>query len=281
MPELPEVENICRSLSSLILGKSITGVALLKPEIIVCPDEAEFKKSIKNRTFIDLKRRGKYILFFLDKELVLVVHLRMTGRLVISSPQEKILPHTHLILYLSGKKELRFTDTRRFGRIYLLPKSDLNQIKGIDSLGSEPLDSAFTLEVLSFLLDKHKRTLKSFLLDQHIIAGIGNIYADEILAYAYLHPMRLTNSLTKEEKVRLFNAIKFILNKAILKGGTTFRDYVNGLGEKGKNQDSLLVYKKEKEPCFRCGCSIVRQKIAGRSTYFCPNCQKNNLGADL
>jgi formamidopyrimidine-DNA glycosylase len=273
MPELPEVETVKRSLTPYLKGKKIENVEMFFDGIIKYPTSASFRERIIGRTIIDLERRGKYLLFFLDEGLTLVIHLRMTGQLTVCSRNLPINKHTHLIFSLSSQQEWRFTDVRKFGLVYLVPTGDWKCIKGLKNLGYEPLAEEFTLQVLTKLLRGKKGKIKPFLLDQSKIAGIGNIYADEILFRAGLHPERTIKTLKTAEIKKLYQAIKLTLKEAVVYRGTSLRDYVDGRGEKGGFQERLKVYSRGGKLCYRCGTRLERIVVAGRGTVFCPCCQ--------
>jgi formamidopyrimidine-DNA glycosylase len=273
MPELPEVETVKRSLAPCLKGKKIENVKIFFDGIIKYPTSTLFRETIIGRTIVDLERRGKYLLFVLDKSFTLVIHLRMTGQLTVCSQSLPINKHTHLIFSLSSKQELRFTDIRKFGLVYLVPTGDWKCIKGLWNLGYEPLGEDFTLQAFTELLKGKKGKLKSFLLDQSKIAGIGNIYADEILFQAGLHPERTIKTLKTAEVKKLYQAIRLTLEEAVIYRGTSLRDYVDGHGEKGGFQERLQVYGRRGEPCYRCQTPLERIVVAGRGTVFCPRCQ--------
>jgi len=263
MPELPEVETIKRSLAPKIIGKIIREVKIYLPKIVKNTDLEEFIRRVTGKTIESLNRRGKYLLIGLAGGEILTVHLRMTGKLLVlprGTPKDK---HTHAIFDL-GDVELHFNDIRQFGGFsFDLPK-----------LGPEPLEEAFTLTYLKEKLNPSKKNLKAFLLDQKIIAGIGNIYADEILFAAGLSPKRLAATLTEVEAEKLYNAIRAVLNLGIKHRGTSIRDYVDSENRQGGFQHLLKVYGKSGALCIRCNSKIIRERHAGRSTHFCPNCQK-------
>lgn len=273
MPELPEVETVKRSLAPFLKGTKIMDVEILFAGIIKEPTPILFREKIRGKTIIDLERRGKYLLFFLDEGLTLVIHLRMTGQLTVCSRDLPVNKHTHLIFSLSSQQEWRFTDVRKFGLVYLVPTGHWERIKGLWNLGYEPLAENFTLQVLTELLRGKKGKLKSFLLDQSKIAGIGNIYADEILFEARLHPQREIRTLQAKEMENLYKAIKLKLEEGVIYRGTSLRDYVDGRGEKGGFQERLQVYGRGGESCNRCGTCLERIIVAGRGTVFCPHCQ--------
>lgn len=275
MPELPEVETIRRSLEPLVRDRVIESVEIHYGGIIKCPEPEIFARLLQNKTIRGIGRRGKYLLFTLSDNYTLIIHLRMTGRLTVAVPgAEPLAKHTHLVFSLSDGRELRFTDQRKFGLVYLVKTGDWSGIKGLCGLGPEPLEEGFTLAGLEEMAKKVKGGLKSFLLNQKRIAGIGNIYADEILFEAGLHPQRRLESLSRDEVGRLYRAIRRKLAEGIEYRGTSFRDYVDGKGEKGGFQEKLQVYDRANEPCVRCGRRLVRIVAAGRGTVFCPHCQR-------
>ncbi len=274
MPELPEVETIRRSLENKLKGLVINHVDVFLEKIIKEPtDINEFKNLIKGKKIEALSRRGKYLILKISDSYVLVMHLRMTGRLLYVAEYEDITKHTHVIFYLNNGYHLRFIDIRQFGTIYLLEEKNLDTIKGLASLGPEPLSDDFTVEVLKEKLKRKSKKIKQVLLDQDVVAGLGNIYADEVLFEAQILPNRAANSLNDEELNRLHTSIIKVIKEAICNRGTSFRDYVDGEGEKGEHQNHLKVYQRDSTPCSRCQCQIKKEKIAGRSSHYCPGCQ--------
>ena len=274
MPELPEVETVCRSLRQCVLNKKIMSVQISLTKIIKQPTADEFAKKITGLEIVDIKRRGKYILIELEQEMVLVVHLRMTGKLLWQQRQETIGKHTHIVLQLDNDWDLRFDDTRQFGAMYLVAKTELEQISGLHTLGLEPLGNDFTWEAFTALTNGKKQKAKVFLLDQRYVAGIGNIYADEILFQAGIHPETLINVLEEEELHRLWLAIVDRLEQGIKYGGSSIKDYVDSFGNAGTFQEHHKVYGKGGQACVKCGAVIEKIKIGGRSTCYCPICQK-------
>ena len=274
MPELPEVETVRSTLSQVLTGRTVDGITVHQPSVIKMPGAAEFAARIVGQSFQAVRRRGKYLLLELSSGDQLVVHLRMTGQLVYSAADAPLLKHTHLIFQLDNGDQLRYTDQRRFGCLWLAGEHHLAMISGLVSLGPEPLSESFRADKLAELLDKKKTKIKAFLLDQRMIAGIGNIYADEILFAAGIHPQRPAGDLNQAEIFRLHQSIQAILSAAVAQRGTSFSDYVDGRGEKGSNQDYLQVYHLTGQSCQRCGDTLCQIKVAGRSSHFCPGCQK-------
>lgn len=270
MPELPEAETICRSLKPKIKGRLITDIRLLFPPLLKeTPQEALAKW--RGTRIVNIRRRGKMIILDNHQQLSMLIHLKMTGQFFLASPHEPVDKHTRLILSCDGDQQIRFRDPRKFGYIKIFETSEEDKIEPLNDLGPEPL----TLSLADFvqLFRQRKGKIKPLLLRQNFIAGLGNIYSDEILYQARLNPERLANSLTEKELAKLYDAMINILNLAIKYRGTSVRDYRDGQGETGHFQKHLQVYGREGEPCKRCHHLIIRKKIAGRSSYFCPHCQ--------
>ncbi|HQE24866.1 MAG TPA: bifunctional DNA-formamidopyrimidine glycosylase/DNA-(apurinic or apyrimidinic site) lyase [Candidatus Atribacteria bacterium] len=265
MPELPEVEVIRRELREKVKGSRILLVRVEEPQFYL-PAEMVLGKKIK-----ELERKGKNLFLVLEDENSILFHLGMTGRLIFS-PQEESFSYLRLLLGLSSGF-LSLTDQRKLGKVAFLYQKEREEL--LHQLGIDPLSSEYTEENFEKALAGRKMRIKDFLLSQRYISGIGNIYASEILFRSSIHPARKVNDLTPQEKGNLFIAIPQVLEEAIAHQGTTIRDYVRSGGEKGEFQNSLLVYGKEGEKCPYCGKEIVREKIASRSTYFCPHCQAN------
>ncbi|MDN5293068.1 MAG: formamidopyrimidine-DNA glycosylase [Eubacteriales bacterium] len=273
LPELPEVETVVRTLRNILLGQKIAGVNIFRPEVVKEPEAKSFSSLLAGREITALRRRGKFILLSLSGDQVLVIHLRMTGRLVISKKEEKHPPHTHVIINLDDGRELRFIDPRRFGRMWLLPAAELPVFPPLAGLGMEPLTEEFTVTRLQEMLQPRRAPVKAVLLNQSLLAGLGNIYADEALHRAGIHPARPACSLTAGEVESLHRAIGDVLKEGIAHRGTTFRDYVDGEGKKGGFQNFLRVYGRAGEPCLTCGTPVAKMKICGRTTSYCPACQ--------
>jgi len=271
MPELPEVETVARGLDACLAGRTIRDVTIRWPRTIAFPSVPEFQKLVAGRRVVSVSRRGKYVVVGLD-EGCLLIHLKMSGRLGVVPAAEPLDKHTHTYFDLDDGRQLRFRDVRKFGRIYLV--GDPGQVT--EELGPEPLAIDFSLEDFRRLLARRSARLKSLLLNQQFLAGLGNIYADESLFVARLHPLRKADSLTPGEQARLYEGIRLVLDRAVAGRGTTLDDsgYVDAEGRPGAYQDQIAVYGRGGEPCFTCQTSIERIIVGGRSTHFCPRCQE-------
>jgi len=273
MPELPEVETIARGLRGPLMGRQITGVHVGWENLVARPTVEEFKRRLVGQRILGVKRRGKYLVVALSSGQSLIVHLRMTGRLLIKNRGDELDKHDHLIFELDDGKELRFNEVRKLGRVYLVDDED--EILG--ELGPEPLGDDFTLADFAALLSGRRGMIKPLLLNQRFMAGIGNIYADEALFAARIHPERRTDTLTVEEIERLYRAIRQVLAQGIQNRGTTISDYLDAEGREGENQEYLEVFRRAGQPCPRCGTPIERTVVGGRGTYFCPKCQSQAI----
>lgn len=273
MPELPEVETVKNTLKLRLVGRQIKGVNILWDNIIAYPSKEEFINEIKNKIIIDIKRRGKFLMFDLD-DYYLLSHLRMEGKYFFKKHGDKINKHEHIIFDLDNDEELRYMDTRKFGKMYLIKKEDINNTGPLKDLGLEPWDDNLTSE---YLLNKYKNKrlpIKTVLLDQGIIVGIGNIYADEILFLTKINPLKKCNLLNKEECEKIIKYTREVLEKAIKMGGSTIRTYSSVDGVHGLFQNELLVHGKDKDACPECNNKIEKIRVGGRGTYYCPKCQK-------
>jgi len=271
MPELPEVETVVAELRPHLVGRRILAAEVLWERTLAAPDLPSFTGRMAGRQITGLGRRGKYLRFELDSGDVLIIHLRMTGRLEIvpkDSPTRTGL-HARARFDLSGGECLVFTDARKFGRIWLA--SDPAEVLG--GLGPEPLDWDFDAARLAEPIRRRRVAIKALLLDQTVVAGIGNIYADESLFLAGIHPLRPGVGLSDDEIERLHDAIRRVLREAISQQGTTLRDYRPPYGLEGAYQHQLRVYQQTDRPCPRCGTPIERIRVTQRSTHFCPRCQ--------
>lgn len=274
MPELPEVETIVRELQEAhLIGLKIDRAIVFWDRSIAKLSSASFSERIVNQKILDITRRGKFLVFKLSKD-TLLVHLRMTGKFFIENIHSPVHSHERVRLILSNKKILRFEDQRKFGKWYLL--EDPEEI--LDKVGIEPLSKNFTLIAFKNLLEKSNRQIKPFLLDQHKIAGLGNIYVDEALWEAKIHPLSLTKKLNDQEIKLLHKAIIMVLKKGIENTGTTLgsnrANYYSVSGRRGSNQETLKVFRQEGLPCFRCKSIIKKIVVAQRGTHFCPHCQQ-------
>jgi formamidopyrimidine-DNA glycosylase len=268
MPELPEVETVVRALRGPLVGQTILEIRNYWPKQI-SPDLAEFQARIHGKQIKAVDRRAKYIVISLSGDETLIIHLRMSGHLSVVDKNEPPQKHVHTIFTLANGQELRFRDPRKFGRVYLV--KDREKILG--KLGPEPLERDFTVDVLTQRINGRNRQLKPLLLDQTIIAGIGNIYADEAAFDASLHPERRVSSLTLEEITALHQAIQKVLALGVEREGASISQYIKPDGTKGEMQDAVKVFRRTGQPCYHCGTPIERIRLGGRSTHFCPNCQ--------
>ncbi len=273
MPELPEVETVRRNLDRLLPGSVIRGVQLGEfTGCIAHPAPDVFVDDLRGRTITGTGRRGKNLLIRLDRGDVITIHLRMTGDLNVCRPEEPRGKHHHLTFLLQDGRELRFSDTRKFGRIRLLTAPEFEDFD--ETIGPEPLEPSLTDDDFYQMLQSRSRAIKPLIMDQQFLAGVGNIYADEALFIAKIHPLRGANSLDPSEASSLLRAVRATMQRALDRGGTTIRDYRNGLGEPGSNQNYLQIYQlQEGDPCPRCGTEIHRIVVAQRGTRFCPTCQ--------
>lgn len=275
MPELPEVETVVRGLRQKVLNQKIEQVRVFYEGIIAYPSVDDFKAKISNQTIHEIERYGKWIIFVLDED-VLLSHLRMEGKYFVQNSEEAYNRHDHIAFVFSNHLELRYRDVRKFGKMLLIPKAKINEIGPFKEMGLEPWDPALTGDYLKEKLKKKTQPIKNSLLDQSIIVGIGNIYADEILFLCHLSPLKKSNTLTDEERKSIIRYTKEVLEKAIQKGGTTIRSYTSLNGIHGLFQQELLVHGKAGKHCSFCGEIILKIKVGGRGTYYCPNCQRNS-----
>jgi len=274
MPELPEVETVVRTLQTLVRGKRIDRVSVSLPRIIRQPDDVEaFKAQVSGQTIHEIKRRAKFIQFILDQD-VLISHLRMEGRYGLYQAAEPVEKHTHVIFHFTDGTELRYRDVRQFGTMDVFPKGLETTVGPLAKLGVEPLDEEFTPEVLRGLLKNRSTKIKPLLLNQECLVGLGNIYVDESLFKAGIHPETAAGKLTGKQVAHLHESIVMTLKEAVEQGGSSIKSYVNGQGEMGMFQQSLTVYGRKDEPCVKCGTPIVRLVVGGRGTHICPKCQK-------
>ncbi|MCK4919267.1 MAG: bifunctional DNA-formamidopyrimidine glycosylase/DNA-(apurinic or apyrimidinic site) lyase [Candidatus Pacebacteria bacterium] len=273
MPELPEVETIRRDLEKKIIGKKIIDIRVIQKNSIK-NSPTYFTKTLKNNSIKSITRKGKLLILKIkENEKYLLIHLRMTGQILCCDTDIKIAKNTRVVFTFNDNSQLFFNDTRRFG--YLQITTEKEKDIALKKMGIDILDKNFTFKKLKSLLKNRRRNLKSALLDQKIITGIGNIYADEICFKARLQPNRITGELNDKEVKKLYNSIIKIINLAIKNRGTSFSDYIDSNGKKGNFSKFLKVYQKEKETCQNCHKkSIKKIKVAGRATRYCENCQK-------
>lgn len=289
MPELPEVETIKNDLQDRIVNKKITKIWIEDSFIKkISPEIGEFLRLLKNKSFQSVNRRAKLLYIAVNDDLFLLIHLKMTGQLVYQAQKGDLVVGGHPILNVNDlpnkytraffqfqdKSYLFFNDIRKFGYLKLVNKDDL--LLQLAKTGVEPLDPEFTLEYLREIMKKRKNLkIKTFLLEQKLLAGLGNIYADEVCFLSAVKPMRLVKSIKKQERELLFKYIKSVIKKAIKNRGTSFNTYVDSDGNTGGFQKFLKVYGRKGETCLRCKKGTIdKQKINGRSSSFCPNCQK-------
>jgi len=292
MPELPEVETIVRELNREVLGRAFFDVWTDFPKMIKKPKSfEEFRKEIKGKKILNIRRRGKNILFDLSGNKTLLIHQKLTGHLLLGKwelekgeweakipgplaedPMNKFL---HLIFWLDDGRQLALSDLRKFAKVELWDKESLEKSEEMKNLGPEPLEKDFTFEKFKEALSKKKKgKIKQVLMDQEVIAGVGNIYSDEILWQAKIHPFKDVSKLKEEELKEIYSAMKEILKKAITARGESISDFRRITGEKGGFDPLRKVYRREGEKCSRCGTIIKRIKLGGRSAHFCPKCQK-------
>ncbi len=284
MPELPEVETVVRGLKALLPGRRIVSVRLGKTDFI--DDPAAVERKVAGSRIEQVRRHGKFVVLDLRRtsdhaandvaeKLSLLVHLGMTGQLVVYPAQAPVRPHTHVFFALDDGRELRYTDIRRFGRITVLSRADESKVLG--PLGLDPLEA--TEEQFTNAVHGRKAHIKALLLDQTVLRGMGNIYTDEALWRAKIHPRRRGANLTAKELHRLHGTIQDVLKEAIRSRGSSISNYVDSAGEQGEFQSRHRVYDREGKMCFRCGTPIRRIIVAGRSSYFCPQCQRAPRGS--
>lgn len=281
MPELPEVETVRRDLEQRVIGRRITSCEILPdaPRLVQLLTPREFCRQLTGRTIAGLRRRGKYLIIDLDDGRAWVVHRRMSGNILYRTPSDPPDAWTRARFALDDGHELRWTDLRKFGTMWLV--EDATMV--LEALGPEPLDAAFTPQVLRERAGKRGAPIKSVLLDQTVLAGMGNLYTDEALHHAGIHPLRPANKLSADDYARLHAGILEALRMGIEgRGsslGTTLRDHVNVDGDPGRNQETVRAYGREGEPCYACGSAMRRIKVGGRSSVFCPKCQPAPRGA--
>jgi formamidopyrimidine-DNA glycosylase len=274
MPELPEVETMVRDLSTRIVGRTITGVDLPFPGEVKYPTPLEFQDRVRGATINGIDRRAKYALFSLDSGDLLVVHRGMTGSLFLRDRDHPPDSHVRVLFDLDDGRQLRFNDSRKFGRVYLLASSGEERDFPWTRMGPEPLDGTFTAEVLAERLRGRTALIKPLLLTQSVVAGLGNIYVDEALHLAKIHPERRAHTLSLDDIIRLHAAIVAVLRDAVERRGTTFDSYMDFEGRAGRFQDELRVFRRNGDACPDCGAAIIKLVVGGRGTHICPDCQR-------
>jgi len=276
MPELPEVETIVRQLRGKLIGQVISRVQIFRPNQWKLNDADEISEKLLGKQIHRIRRQGKYIIFDFADGGELIIHLRMTGKLIWSDGDFEREKYTRTVFHFASGGSLQFHDTRSLGTLVFLPPGDVEKYGPV--VGLEPLDESWSMEALQERIRNSRMDAKSFLMDQKKIAGIGNIYANEILFRCRIHPERRVNELTDTEIKALFEQIPYVLNLAIEKMGTSLGDgeqnFRSVYNIEGEFQKLIRVYGREGEPCFDCGSSIIRIKQKGRSSYFCGKCQK-------
>jgi formamidopyrimidine-DNA glycosylase len=276
MPELPEVETYARSLGRTLVGRRVASVRLVFRPLLRTGSPRSLAR-LAGRKVESVGRRGKYLIVRFEGGRSLAFHLKMTGGFLFVPKGTRPDKSTRLVLTFRGPgPDLHFRDTRKFGRLYLLRSTEVGRFPAIARLGPEPLELGF--EDFARLLRGRRGRLKSLLLNQEFLAGVGNIYADESLFRARLHPLRRARGLKPDEARRLWESIRHILRRAIRRGGSSIRDYADSEGRRGRFQESHRVYGRRGEPCFGCRGRIVREVIGGRASFFCPSCQKAGPG---
>ncbi len=274
MPELPEVEVLRRSLEPHLVGDRIERVEVLNPALREPVETARLRRAVQGRQVTALRRRSKYLLIDLEGGRTVAIHLGMSGRLTLvpaAAPREL---HEHVAFHLRSGRRLRLRDPRRFGLVFALPAADLAADPHFAHLGVEPLESGFSGELLAGAAAGRRGPVKAFLMDAQVVVGVGNIYASEALYRAGIHPARSVSRISAERWERIAASVVAVLRQAISQGGTTLNDFADGEGRSGYFQVSLSVYDREGSPCLACGRPVRRLVQSGRSTYYCPRCQR-------
>ena len=274
MPELPEIEVLRRSLEEPLVGRRIERVRVGNPQLREPVDPAELSRRLEGRSVKGLRRRAKYLLADLEGGETLIVHLGMSGRLGLVPAESSPEPHEHVSIYLDGPNRLCFRDPRRFGLVASIATGELADDKRFRALGIEPLSEEFGGDALRTLANRRRGPVKTFLMNGRVVVGVGNIYATEALYESGIHPRRSVGRISAPRWDLLADSVQGVLRSAIDQGGTTLNDFRDGAGQEGYFQVSLSAYGREGERCRRCGGSIRRIGMAGRSTFYCPGCQR-------
>ncbi len=278
MPELPEVETIRRALQAHLPGRRVQRIRVRDARLRWPVDAVKLRALVVGHPVTAVNRRAKYLLLHLNRHATLILHLGMSGRLLLVRKRAPFHKHDHVVFYLDDGSQLRLRDPRRFGMVDAVPGDDVFNHPRLAHLGLEPLERSTTSARLYHQANRLQRPIKNLLMDAHFIVGVGNIYANEALFYAGLHPFTPANRLTPEHWQTLLRQIRRVLRKAIQKGGTTLNDFVNSNGETGYFQLSLAVYGRAGDPCPKCGTEIEKVVQVGRSTFYCPVCQPLSAG---
>lgn len=273
MPELPEVETIKNELRGLVIGRRVERVDVRDPRVVRYSVSGSLERDLTGESIQEVHRRAKYLLLWLSSGRYLVIHLIITGQLLLVRADTPLRPSTRLVLHLDDGRQLRLVDSSHLARVYLVQPSELDTRLHFNRLGPEPLSDEFSVEELAERLRGRGASIKSLLLDQHVLAGLGNIYSDEVLFRARIHPAEPAKNLSLDQVRRLYRAIRETLREAIAYRGTTTRTYRDVLGRKGSYQQRLLVFERAGQPCHGCSGSVQRITVAGRQTYVCPSCQ--------
>lgn len=273
MPELPEVETVRLTLKNLIVGKTIEQVIIKYDKMIKGTDSITFQKLLTGETLHDIGRYGKYLFFYFN-QVTLISHLRMEGKYFIKNNRDILEKHEHMIFNFTDGSSLRYHDTRKFGTMELVPINTELVSNSIIKMGLEPFNEQFTVDYLKTKIKRSIRPIKSFLLDQNNVSGLGNIYVDEVLFLSKIHPETKACDLSNRDLLNIIDASKNVLGKAVELGGTTIRSYMSSLGVSGRFQNELNVHMRQSEPCHICQTPIIKIKVGGRGTYFCPTCQE-------
>jgi len=273
LPELPEVETIVRDLRPHLVGRTVTRADLVRTSVLRFADPFSFPARTEGRRVGSVSRRGKFIHLGLSGGEHLVVHLGMTGTLTLQGPAEPRATHTHLVIELDNGRQLRYRDPRRFGRVLLGRPGQLQRTGALPQLGPEPLSRHFAQSGFAEALRGSGRQVKAVLLDQAMVAGCGNIYADEACFLARIRPGRRAHTLTRAEVGRLVLALPVVMREAVRLRGTSFSDFRDGFGAKGEAYEALFVYGRGGLPCVRCGATLQQTRVGGRTTVFCRRCQ--------
>lgn len=274
MPELPEVQTVINYLKNNILNEIIEDIFVFKNKLIKNVDPSEFIDKVKKQEIVDIQRKGKYIIFYLTNNLVIVSHLRMEGKFFVDNKQKHNRKHDYIVFVLSNNKFLSFNDSRQFGTFHLCNKDELESLKEIAKLAKDPLDRTFDINDFCKKVKKSSKNIKTILLDQTIISGLGNIYANEVLFASKIHPITKGKELSQEKIELIFENSKIILQKALKYNGTTIHSFSFANDQSGNFSQFLKVHSRENQNCYICQNKIIREKINGRSSYFCPKCQK-------